>query len=80
MLLLHNCLFGLTVFTEVGTKLLVLLIKKNACKNKHQKVASQASVTSSSLYNSNNMSGVISDACFGQCGFNLDNPFNTKFN
>jgi hypothetical protein len=21
------------------------------------------------------MSGVIGDACFGQCGFNLDNPF-----
>ena len=49
MLLLHNCLFGLTVFTELGTKLLVLLIKKNACKNKHQNVASQASFTSSSL-------------------------------
>jgi len=49
MLLLHNCLFGLNVFTELGTKLLFLLIKKNACKNKHQKVASQASVTSSFL-------------------------------
>ena len=24
--------------------------------------------------------GVIGDACFGQCGFNLDNPFNIKFN
>ena len=79
MLLLHNCLFGLNVLTELGTKLLFLLIKKNACKNKHQKVASQASVTSSFLYNSNNMSVVIGDACFGQCGFNLDNPFNIKF-
>jgi hypothetical protein len=47
MLLLHNCLFGLNVFTELGTKLLFLLIKKNAYKDKHQKVASQASVTSS---------------------------------
>jgi hypothetical protein len=26
------------------------------------------------------MSGVIGDACFGQCGFNLDNPFDIKFN
>jgi hypothetical protein len=49
MLLLHNCLFGLNVFTELGTKLLFLLIKKNPCKNKHQKVASQASVKSSFL-------------------------------
>jgi hypothetical protein len=36
-------------FTELGTKLLFLLIKKNACKNKHQKFASQASATSSFL-------------------------------
>jgi hypothetical protein len=79
MLFLHSCLFGLNVFTELGTKLLFLLIKKIACKNKHQKVASQASVTSSFLSNSNNMSGVIGDACFEQCGFNLDNPFNIKF-
>jgi hypothetical protein len=24
--------------------------------------------------------GEIGDACVGQCGFNLDNPFNIKFN
>jgi hypothetical protein len=53
---------------------------KQLCRSKIEIVASQASVTSSFLYNYNNMSGVIGEACFGQCGFNLDNTFNIKFN
>jgi hypothetical protein len=61
MLLLHNCLFGLNVFTELGTKLLFLLIKTNACKNKHQQVASQASVTSVSFCKGFNIICTISE-------------------
>ena len=40
MFCVHNCFLSSNCLTEFGTKFDILNIRKNACRNKHQNVAS----------------------------------------